>query len=155
MSPWPTDTIGSITLHFVSLDFDDERTPCYIRCWAYRKHRPTPCYIRCGAVNGLISRATPPEMLSRPELLRSTVYLLKDILEQSLWRVSCKSQTCLRSGVRIVHLRIAITWLHSILEIIKVSSLWIARYRWWRICSWHPSLRHSQEKGSSQCNHHI
>ena len=42
-----------IISHFVSLDFDDERTPCYIRCWAYRKHRPTPCYIRCGAVNGI------------------------------------------------------------------------------------------------------
>ena len=53
MSPWPTDTTGCITSHFVSLDFDDERTLCYIRCWAYRKHRPTPCYIWCGAVNGL------------------------------------------------------------------------------------------------------
>ena len=24
-----------------------------------------------------------------------------------------------------------------------------------RICSWHPDMRHSQEKGSSQRNHHI
>ena len=24
-----------------------------------------------------------------------------------------------------------------------------------RICSWHPSMRHSRERGSSQCNHHI
>ena len=54
MSPWPIDTIGCITSHFVSLDFNDERTPCYIQCWAYRKHRSTPCYIRCGAVNGLM-----------------------------------------------------------------------------------------------------
>ena len=53
MSPWPTDTIGCITSHFVSLDFDAERTPCYIRCGAYRKHRATPCYIRCAVVNGL------------------------------------------------------------------------------------------------------
>ena len=41
----------------------------------------------------LISRATPPQVLFRPELLCSTVYPLKDVLEQSLWRVSCKVKT--------------------------------------------------------------
>ena len=46
-----------------------------------------------GNIFWLISRATPPEVLFRPELLCSTVYPLKDILEQSLWRVSCKAET--------------------------------------------------------------
>ena len=35
------ETIGSITSHFVSLNFDNEHAPCYTRYGAYTKHKST------------------------------------------------------------------------------------------------------------------
>ena len=90
---FPKEILAATACKFVSISRVSDQNGVFLLNIMLEIHHSGREHSNCDWIKYFEEYAGPQEVLSCPELLCSTVYLLKDILVQSLWRVSCNAKT--------------------------------------------------------------